>query len=115
VTIDNLRTVDIVATKPGSSDVQLVVSDHWDWTDVQGHCYQLQEKLNGYLSFIETGELHARPEVQAIRNPEICFAVYCLHEPPAAAYEFFARARGFVEAEGYRFRLEVGPVRSPYA
>jgi hypothetical protein len=110
VSIDDLGSIDIIAHKPGSSDVQLVISDHWDWTDVHRHCYQLQEKLNTYFGFVEAGELHARPDIRAIANPDICFAIFCVYEPPPAAREFIAKVQAAVEGEGYRFRFEVRPL-----
>ena len=41
--------------KDGSSLV-LLLSDHLDWEDEAGHLLALQEKINAYLGFIESGQ-----------------------------------------------------------
>src|SRR5262245_44347869 len=56
MTIADPNTIDLLATKPGSSEVQLIVTDHLDWDDVAAHCRLLQDKLNSYIGFIESGE-----------------------------------------------------------
>ena len=55
--VDNPGVVDIIGIPPDKSLVALTISDHLDWSDSHQHLTVLQEKLNRYLAFIESGEL----------------------------------------------------------
>jgi hypothetical protein len=71
------------------------------------HLELLQEKLNAYRRFIESGELLSVCPNAAGRN--IAIEIVGLHEPGNAAAEFLNRAREVVAAVGFelRFRLAV--------
>jgi hypothetical protein len=61
MTIEQVGEVDFVTVDHSSGDVWLTISDHLSWdTDEGRHLLLLQEKLNAYLRFIETGELIAK-------------------------------------------------------
>lgn len=49
----------------------LTISDHLDWDNEQGHLRTLQEKLNLYLAFIESGELLVKYPQAAGRHRRI--------------------------------------------
>jgi hypothetical protein len=109
MTITDANTIDLLATRPGSSEVQLIVSDHLDWADIQDHCRLLQEKLNRYLAFIESGEANRHPQVQAIAAPTFSLKVISVYEVPAESRDFFDRARDIIQAAGVRFIQEHRP------
>lgn len=57
MSIDQAQVVDAVGLDPLSGEVVLTISDHLDWSDVENHIVLLQEKLNAYLAFVESGEI----------------------------------------------------------
>jgi hypothetical protein len=72
--------VDLVAyfeSKPGP--VTLIIVDHLPWADIDGdgfereHAWLLQEKINTYLAFIETGQLVS--EYPAVAGKDIVIKI----------------------------------------
>ena len=49
--------VDAVGIEKGSDFVALTIADSWDWQDEQKHLLALQEKLNAYFRFVESGQI----------------------------------------------------------
>ena len=60
MTVAQTRTVDWMGIEKGTEHVSLTVVDDLDWIDEQKHLLLLQEKLNSYLAFIESGEVFER-------------------------------------------------------
>jgi hypothetical protein len=70
MTIEEGGVVDIIVGRDGGGTV-LVVADHLDWTDEEGHLRALQEKLLDYVEGVDTGQLdgwlHPGPvEIQVV-------------------------------------------------
>ncbi len=56
--IEKSNIVDAVGIEKTTGDVVLTIADYLDWeTSEAQHLELLQEKLNAYLRFIESGEL----------------------------------------------------------
>jgi hypothetical protein len=81
----------------------LTISDHLPWTDLNGHLFHPQEKLNGYLRFVESGEIYRKIPETAGRP--IVIAVVLKFPAPLEARWFFTKADAAVAGAG--FRLEV--------
>lgn len=60
MSIKQTRVVDWLGIEKGSENMSLMVVDDQDWTNEQEHLLLLQEKLNTYLSFVESGEVFER-------------------------------------------------------
>jgi hypothetical protein len=62
VTVEQLDVVDFAAIDPKTDEVLLVITDHLEWTGEdqpdKEHMLILQEKINRYLAFIESGEIY---------------------------------------------------------
>jgi Family of unknown function (DUF6572) len=57
VSLGNPAVVDFLGTLPDRSAVVLTLVDDWDWTDEVRHLRALQQKLDAYFAFIESGEM----------------------------------------------------------
>ncbi|MGA2404326.1 MAG: DUF6572 domain-containing protein [Syntrophobacteraceae bacterium] len=58
MSIEQTEVVDFVSIDPKSGDVYLTISDHLPWDRGEGeHLLLLQDKINAYLRFIESGEM----------------------------------------------------------
>jgi hypothetical protein len=71
MTVEDRTTVDAIGVEIASGDVVLTISDHLSWDDEQDHLRALQEKLNLYLAFIESGELLTTYPQATGRHPRI--------------------------------------------
>lgn len=58
MSLENTETVDAVGTESDGSAVVLSIIDSWDWADQQAHLHALQEKLNAYFGFVESGQIY---------------------------------------------------------
>lgn len=63
MSLDNTRIIDAVGTEAATGCTVLTITDHWDWEDEHAHLLALQEKLNSYFEFVESGQLaETRPD-----------------------------------------------------
>ena len=82
----------------------LTISDRLDCDDGE-HVFQLQEKLNTYLRFIESGELFERYPDAKGRTAQI--AVVFKHAPDALGERFLSRASVLTTDAGITLTYEV--------
>jgi hypothetical protein len=105
MSIEKTDVVDAIGIEKGTGDVVLTIADSLDWESSETeHLQMLQEKLNAYLRFIESGELLESYPADAGRRPVISLVGRC--EPSAAAFRFLAAARQSIEGAGFSFRFE---------
>jgi hypothetical protein len=106
MSVEQTDIIDFVSTAEGGT-VALSVSDHLSWADERSHLTQLQDKLNRYLDFINSGELVDKfPETADLR-PVV--RVYFVHAPTETAQEFLDKTAASIEAEGVGFTHTVLP------
>lgn len=55
--LDNPNVVDAIGTEKTTGDIILTITDSWDWSDEQKHLLALQDKLNSYFDFVESGQV----------------------------------------------------------
>ena len=104
VTIDNPDTVDLIGTEKASGKIVLTISDHLAWGD-EAHLSALQDKINTYLSFIESGEIYQQyPEA---RGQEIRIEAVMKFAPDKNGLEFLQRAAEIVEIAGFGLSFHV--------
>lgn len=60
MSVEQSEIVDHLGIERESGHVGLVIIDDLDWTDELSHLQMLQDKLNAYLAFIESGEVFER-------------------------------------------------------
>jgi hypothetical protein len=58
MSLEDIQVVDAVGTAKDGSSISLFLLDSWDWEDPHQHLYSLQEKINAYLSFVESGQIY---------------------------------------------------------
>lgn len=49
--------IDFIGIEKKSNNVILTISDHLDWSEPKKHLFLLQEKLNNYIVFFESGQI----------------------------------------------------------
>ncbi len=60
MTIRKTDVVDWLGLEKGTGRVVLAVIDDEDWTNEHEHLHLLENKLNTYLAFIESGQVYER-------------------------------------------------------
>ena len=106
--VDDPNCIDIIATRPGSNEVRLVIADHLDWSDAAAHWALLQEKLNGYVGFIESGQFSQAAHRPLPATPEFCIEVRALYPAPPEFEAVFQQVAAVVAPLGIQFRHVVG-------
>jgi hypothetical protein len=101
--IDHPKTVDFCGISQDQGCCVLVIADDRGWND-WAHLLALQEKLNNYLAFIESGEIYtARPEARGLA---IEISIRCRFAPEGEDdFSFLRLARNAIEGAGFRFSV----------
>ncbi|MFZ6773753.1 DUF6572 domain-containing protein [Undibacterium sp. SXout7W] len=58
MSLENSEVVDAIGLEKASDTIVLSIVDSWDWNDERGHLMALQEKLNAYFGFVESGQIY---------------------------------------------------------
>ena len=113
MSIRNTRVVDWLGLEKGTGDVLLTVVDDEDWAKVQEHLELLQEKLNTYLAFIESGEVYESLEAEigraVSRTAAVKVSILAKYPAPARAQEFFRYAQNMFVDAGFVLMHKVIP------
>ena len=97
MSVEDPRVVDLVGIDKRTGRVVLTISDHLHW-DAGDHLTILQDKLNAYLAFVESGELVQQYPDASGRQPQI--AIVCKYPPDDRALRFLEEVGSIVEREG---------------
>src|SRR5687768_1008837 len=96
MSVEQVSVVDIIGTSESTDAVYLTISDHLEWNDE--HLLILQEKLNTYLAFVESGEIYTSfPDA---RGKKLVFEIVLKYRPNATALSFLHKAAAVVEEAG---------------
>jgi hypothetical protein len=88
MSVDQPAVIDFLWKDEKNNRAVLTISDHLDWEEEGEHLLLLQEKLNHYLEFIESGQLmEAKPEFRGLPVLLHVAAQYPLSEQAARFYD----------------------------
>jgi hypothetical protein len=114
VSVENAQVVDAVGVENSTGRVVLTISDHLDWQAEGEHVLALQEKIDAYLEFIQSGQLlESYPEAQ---GRQFVISIMAKHPLSSAGQLFLEAATNVVREAGFelRFRLFEGEALEPY-
>jgi hypothetical protein len=106
--IGDSKVVDLIASRPDSRIVRLIVIDPLTWNDVERHGRLLQEKINAYITFVQSKQLYQIPHRRIPASAEVHIVLRALHAPVPAAEEFLQRVKAFLQGKGMVFKIELG-------
>lgn len=102
MSVDQKDIIDFLSRSRVTGDVTLTISDHLDWEQPREHLLILQEKINFYLVYIESGRiLEACAEADDSRI--VIQVMFRCAPPEGEATRFLATAREKIAAAGYHF------------
>jgi hypothetical protein len=110
MTIEQSDIVDFVAREKDGNNLTLYISDHLQWDAENEKLLLLQEKLNRYMAFLESGEVYERfPDVKHGN-----FKIKTIHkyQPSEEGYKFLEIAQRIIGESGVEF--EWGPGEEGY-
>jgi len=103
MSIEQVGVVDAIGVDKETGQVFLTISDHLEWSDE--HLLLLQEKLNLYIGFVESGELlEVYPDSE---GREVVINVICKYPPDVRGKDFLNRVAAVVEQVGAGFAFQV--------
>lgn len=109
MTVENTSTVDAVGTDKETGEVRLSIFDHLPW-DTE-HLRLLQDKINVYLGFIESGEIYA--SYPNAKGRALVIDVYTKFRPTEDATRFLKQAEAVTA--NYGASLRQAPSMDGYA
>ena len=101
MSVDQKDTVDLISTSPDGK-VMLTISDHLPWDENNEHLLVLQDKLNSYLMFIESGEIFE--SYSTAKNKSLIIEVVMKYKPNEVALVFLTRSKETIENTGVQLR-----------
>ncbi len=101
MTVDNLESIDFISTSP-EGYIELTISDHLVWGDDE-HLYMLQEKINKYIDFIESGDIYEKYE-QAVGKKFVIELIYRF-DPLVTDLKFMDKIKNFLSSIGIKFQF----------
>lgn len=103
MSVEDETSVDFIGVERGTGTVVLTISDHLDWANDDVHIAKLQGKINTYLSFIESGEIHT--SYPDSRNRAVRIDVVLRETPSTLGAQFLERVKEIVEGAGIGFAV----------
>ena len=104
MSIEQIDKIDFISTTP-EGKVDLTISDHLEWDEENNHLLILQNKLNAYLDFVQSGQI--LEDYPSAENNEITINVLMKYAPKEIALTFLNQCEKFVEEQGFKFKWEV--------
>jgi len=103
MSIEQAGVIDSIKTKDNETVCVVIIFDHLEWNDSK-HLIALQDKINNYLSFIESGEIYKhRPEA---KTQAIEISIYCKFVPEEPDdLKFLQFARDSIKNAGFGFSV----------
>lgn len=93
MSIIDIGVIDSVVHSNEHSDIVLLITDHLDWSQPEEHLLTLQQKLNTYIAFIESGQVFT--DFPEANDKVLSIMVACKFEPINTAILFFEQAEQF--------------------
>ena len=101
MSVDQKDTVDFISTSP-EGNVMLTISDHLPWDKKNEHLLALQDKLNSYLMFIESGEIFE--SYPTAKSKSLIIEVVMKYKPNEVVLVFLTQSKNTIENTGVQLK-----------
>jgi hypothetical protein len=108
VSLDNTGVVDAIGLEAPTDTIVLTVLDSWEWGDEQLHLKSLQEKLNSYFAFIESGQIY--DDYPSARGKSLRIDVIAKCPVPNTCVTLLAEANSIARQLEVEIKLDVVPL-----
>ena len=104
MSIEQTKVIDVTGVDK-CGNIILTISDHLPWDSGEDHLSLLQEKVNSYLSFIESGQV--LEEYPNANNSKIIIDVVGKYELNSEARGFYECASEIINDAGFELRFSL--------
>ncbi len=102
MTVEQTNIIDLIGTDK-SNQVILTISDHLEWDNE--HLLILQEKINTYLMFIESGQIYTSHP--AAKEKKIIIRTVFKYVPDDNGLKFLQACDEIIANAGFKFEYNV--------
>ncbi len=103
MSIDQTNVVDAIGIDNVTGEVVLTIADHLEWVGSDNeHLLLLQQKLNTYLRFVESGEI--LETFADAKDRTVLIDVVCKYPLNQQAQDFYSQVTQLVEGAGMKLR-----------
>lgn len=107
--IDEPDKIDGMGFRPQDGRFELDIYDHLDWSDELTHLALIQEKINNYLSFLQSGQIAERyPDSPAEAFDDPWILIDFAEPPTELAISLIGRFAGQLKPHGITVSYEIG-------
>ncbi len=105
MSVEQINVIDAIGVETESGKVVLTISDHLDWTDGETHLQILQEKINTYLGFVESGELvESYPDAE---GRTVVIDIVSKFPLIKTGEDFFLKVSEIMAVSGFELRIHI--------
>ena len=101
MSIEQSNTIDFIGIDKTCGSTILTITDHLEWGSRE-HLIPIQEKLNSYLTFIESGEI--LDSYPAANDKPTRIDIFFLFEPDEEGTKFLSLCDEIIRNAGFGFR-----------
>lgn len=106
MTVMETNTVDIVAPANQDGKAELVLVDQLPWKVDEGeHLVMLQDKINTYLAYVESGQLV--DDFPNAKGRDVVLKINALYAPSEMGEKFLAAVRPIVDQLGIELKFDL--------
>lgn len=107
MSIEDVNKVDMIGIpKDNELIVSLGITDHLSWNnEIENHLFLLQEKINSYIRFIESGEIYESFPI-AKGRAEFLIEIFFQHKIPQEGISFLGKVNEYLSSTNIRLRYE---------
>jgi hypothetical protein len=103
--IADTASIDVVAHDPQTDAVVLIMREPRPWDGSERQLFQLQEKINAYLSFALDGEMTAA--FPQFAGKPVVLRLECIQEPAGRAVQLIAAVRHQIAFQEITFDVRI--------
>ncbi|HEX3855742.1 MAG TPA: DUF6572 domain-containing protein [Verrucomicrobiae bacterium] len=107
MSLEQTKVIDFISVGKKTGIVNLTLVDPLDWSDEGRHLILLQDKINAYLQFIESGEIEQTYPASVGQKRSI--NIVAQHEPTKEGFRLLSLIQGSIEGAGFGFKFELRP------
>lgn len=105
MTIEQENVIDIIGVNEEKKYISLIISDHLEWDEKNEKLLILQNKINAYLAYIESGQIYEQhPNAKSL---DVVIDLTCLHKPSTEGLKFLGMIAPIIEGAGFKFEWSV--------
>jgi hypothetical protein len=100
MSIDQTNVVDFISTTPDGR-IMLTIADHYSWEE-PAHLQLLENKMNAYLSFIESGQIY--DDYPYAKGRDLIIQLVMKYAPSVSGVELFEEIEKTINKAGINFQ-----------